>query len=292
MALRLRHRVMIIGDSGTGKTRAALSFASEHLLEFPDAKIAIIDCDDSMDFEMSRYSDVYDRLEKDEAGETPYWFRIVRYSHLEQAALKVQQYLRTNDLLIFEGLERGWELAQDHYTQEVFGRTTVEHMQTLRQTAISTNKETAPTTFDSMRDWPSIRKLWKNEILIPITVATPWHTVATAAGKPIVNLNQAQDIWNVNPFLRAIFGNIGMAPEGEKSDVKRFDIAVVLGIRNNRDHIFSVAKNREKTGLRPQDNSWTNRPFWATLQVVTEPKKEEEESAEVGSAGTDTNAAG
>lgn len=271
-----RQRILICGDSGYGKSRAALSFADEMLLERPDAKVAVIDCDDSMDYEIEKFPRVQAKL-VEPSGNHPYWFKITGHDALVTAKTRVLQYLGAGDILIFEGLERGWELSQDAYTEAVFGKSTGEHLQSLRASAVAASRLEAPVSFDNARDWPSIRKLWKNDVLIPLTVNVAHHVIATASSKQIVALSRDGSTSNVNPFVKAIFGEIGIAPEGEKSDVKRFDIAVCLGI-NRGNYILSVAKNRERTGLKPADIPWTSRPFWATLKNAIEPPPPEPEA--------------
>lgn len=275
----MRNRTLISGDTGTGKTRAALSVADEMLTQNPSMKIAIIDLDDSLEQELERFPDVKARL-TDENGKLVQWHLCAHYDALVSATTRVQQYLGEGDLLIIEGLERGWELSQDKYTEDVFGKTSGEHLATLRAQRISQGQDQAPASYDSARDWPSIRKMWKNDVLFKLTVATKWHTIATSAAKGIVSLDSRGEKWNVNPYQRGIFGEIGVVPEGEKSDSKRFEAVIVLGY-TKMGYEFSVAKNRYGERRTPHGVMWSNRPFWATFeQAAVAPQPEEEVSQE------------
>lgn len=275
----MRNRTLISGDTGTGKTRAALSVADEMLTSNPTMKIAVIDLDDSLEQELERFPDVRARLANAE-GKLVQWHLCASYDALVTATTKVQQYLGEGDLLIFEGLERGWELAQDKYTEDVFGKTSGEHLATLRAAHIAAGQDQAPASYDSARDWPSIRKMWKNDVLFKLLVATKWNVIATSAAKAIVSLDSRGEKWNVNPYQRGIFAEIGSVPEGEKSDSKRFEAVVLLGY-TRQGYEFSVAKNRYGATRMPHGVMWTNRPFWATFEAAAvAPKPKEEEKAE------------
>src|SRR3989337_271341 len=269
----MRTRIMIAADSGCGKTHAALSFASERLLKEPDLPVFVIDLDDSMDYEIDKFPDVKAKLTNDK-GLPQNWYKIADYEGLMTAVTKAQQVLAKGGVLIIEGLERGWELAQDTFTEAVFGKSSGEHLQSLRASAVAQTRLQAPVSYDNARDWPSIRKLWKNNVLVPLTSACPWDVVATCSAKKIVALDSQGEKFNVNPFIKGIFGDIGIAPEGEKSDVKRFDLAVCLGM-NGGIYLFSIAKNRTGTGVRPSEVRWTNRPFLATLENALKGEKED-----------------
>ena len=258
-----RQRIMLAADSGCGKSHAALSFAEEQLLEHPDATIAVIDCDDSLEEILPKFPDVAAKLTV--GGKRHNWWMIQSYNDLLTAATKVQQMLHAGDVLIFEGLERGWEIAQDYYSEQVFGKSPAEHLMSIRESRVAASKLDSPVSYDIARDWPTIRKLWRNEILVPLTTATSFHIVATTAAKEIVLLSADRSVYNVSPFIRGIYGEMGAAPEGEKHDTKRFSLAVVLGISGSR-YIMSVAKNRsDVSNRRPQNINWTSMPFWATL---------------------------
>jgi len=246
--------------------------------------VFVVDEIDKPEFSQVKAKLVSTEVDKDGYPRTPMWFFIDSFDALEAALIKVEQNMKREDIVIFEGLERGWELAQDNYTEKVFGKSTAEHLSTLRQSRVAASKLDAPVSFDTARDWPSIRKMWKNEILIPLTTATPWHFVATAASKPIVLLNANEGTYNVNPYIKGIYGNVGVAPEGEKNDTKRFDISIVLGVQREK-HVLSIVKNREESGMRPQNIEWTNRPFWATVQVAVTPKQEPESEPAAVAAG-------
>ncbi len=267
-----RKRILLVGDSGVGKSHAVLDFLDEHLIERPETKIFVIDLDDSMTDLFDRYEDVVKVLENPEQGQHK---MITSYTDLLSATVKAQQFLGKDDILVFEGLERGWELSQDEYTEEVFGKTSAQHLAELRKIRVEASQKDAPVSYDSARDWPSIRKMWKNDVLIPLTTATPWHIIATTAAKALVNLGG--DTYNTNEFLRSIFSDSGVVPEGEKSDVKRFGIAITLGKHpQNGTYTFSVNKNRTGLGVTPKNCTWTKRPFWATLQMQLNQEEEEE----------------
>jgi hypothetical protein len=282
----MRNRTLVSGDTGTGKTLAALSVADEMLTHSPNMKIEIIDLDDSLEQELERFPDVKARLANSE-GKLVHWHLCAHYDALLAATTKVQQTLGEGDLLIIEGLERGWELAQDKYTEDVFGRTSGEHLATLRAARIAAGQDSAPASYDSARDWPSIRKMWKNDILFKLTVAVKWSVIATSAAKAIVSLDSRGEKWNVNPYQRGIFGTLGVVPEGEKSDSKRFEAVVMLGY-TREGFEFSVAKNRYGERRTPHGVVWTNRPFWATVTAaaIAPQAEEEEEKEEVAPAST------
>lgn len=259
----IRDRVMLVADSGMGKTRAMLSYIEEHLNDDSSINVAVIDCDDSMEELLDGFPLTKALLQK---GTN--WWLVRNYRQLGEAAARIPMLLKEGDILAFEGLERGWELAQDYYTEEVFGKNPAEQLMHIRKSLVSADS-LKPTSYDTARDWPTIRKLWKNEVLYELTAGVPWHVVTTVSAKPIVNLGG--DTWNVNPYVRAIFGDIGVAPEGEKSDYKRFQLIVCLGM-SGADYVLSVAKNRTTLeALRPKGVKWTNMPFWARTKSVLRP---------------------
>jgi hypothetical protein len=285
-----RERIMVIADSGAGKTHAALSVADELLMEKPDAKIMVIDMDDSLEDLLPKFPDVAPHLNR-KPGPDRNWFLVSTYEELLACVDKAKTRLGTGDILIIEGLERGWELAQDYYSQEVYGHSPAEHTTSIRKmnvegaNSLDAGSALKASTFDVARDWPSIKKFWKSEILIPLTTATMYHIVATAASKPLVNLNESKGIWNADPYIRAIFQPVGVIPEGEKNDIKRFSTIVVLGILGS-NHIFGVVKLRS-LGAKILEQRWTNRPFLTSLRMaVTPPELEKEKEVEEKSVAT------
>lgn len=256
----MRTKMLLVADSGMGKSHALLSFMEEHLTENPGANIAVIDFDDSLEELLPAFPQVSALLVR---GQN--WWLVKSYETLREAQAKIPTLLREGDVLGVEGLERGWELAQDYYTENVFGKNPAEQLMSIRKSLVSSDS-LKPTSYDTARDWPTIRKLWKSEVLYELTTAVPWSIVATVAGKAIVNLGG--DTFNVSPFTRAIFGDIGIAPEGEKADHKRFQLIVCLGMQGS-DYVMSVAKNRTpENPRRPMGVKWTNMPFWARLRSV------------------------
>jgi hypothetical protein len=240
----MREKVMLVGDSNTSKTFSLISLA----MLYPSSKVIIFDPDDGSSKTL------------DELGLTPndlpnLMIIPVRadWGEFKTAYDIVKPTLTEKDWMCFDMLGRFWDLAQQYYAQQVFGKNPVEHLLSLKKQAQSTQFN----GFDGLQDWPLIKRIYGELFIDDAVVYSKFNVMATCGVKEFLPVERVP-----KTGIQSLYAlRFGIKPDGEKHNVYRFDTQAVLYRKKEGGYFFKLVRDR---GRQVQDTEFeiTGKNFW------------------------------
>lgn len=198
-----RDRILGFGGPGAGKTRAWMSIADAYRRTNTDNKFYLLDTDDT------------------------YWANVEEYPELAESGIVVpryvfewEDYVATSkefaakavpgDWIITDLFDKGWDEAQNYYSNQVYGEDKADYY-LLRRQEVARQKKDAKNfqAFDGWTDWNVIKPIhaqWANYVLF----RNQAHIFLATTQKPLDRKVDKKDIIDT-------FGHIGSKPGGEKS---------------------------------------------------------------------------
>ena len=171
---------------------------------------------------------------KDQIGYQPdnlEYFKASEWSRVKDGMEYAMANLGPRDWLFFEMMNSMWELSQDTYVENVYGGDIGEYLMELRskterEIEASGAKDPAKARRDGMKgagldgqtDWFPIKRMHNKDVREKALMRGNFHLCGTTALTQIDSRDA--DKWTE-------FSNLGRRPEGEKSNVYKFDTILV-----------------------------------------------------------------
>lgn len=247
----VREKVLIIGDSNTGKTSALVALARL----YPERTVVIFDPDDGTSKALTGQGITHEQLPN---------LMIYPVRSDWQAMLEYYQackaVLREGDWLCFDMLGRFWDLVQQYYSIRVFGQNPIEHLLALRSQA----QKPGFGGFDGLQDWSLIKRL-HNELLMDDAVLYSRFNVMATTGVTTYMPMEKVPQKGVEGLLATQFG---IKPVGEKHNIYRFDtVAITYRDPQTTGFMFKLVKDRGREVDISLPHNMQGSDFWTQYRA-------------------------
>jgi len=222
--MALRERLMLVGDTGTGKSYSCLTLARE----LAPTPFYFIDTDDSVDrllfTEFKGLTNVY-----------PY--PSSSWEKCEKSLEDISSKVKEGDWLVIDMLCSTWDFVQSYFVEQVFGKKIDDYFLEVRKTM-----KIGATRLDGLKgwvDWGVINKIyqdWVNKIMYQL----PCHVAATSKVTSLMTTDE--------PEIRSLFSSLGIKPEGEKRNSYRVH-TILLTAHDKNGWYISTIKDRGRRQL-------------------------------------------
>jgi hypothetical protein len=241
----MREKVLLVGEMNTSKTLSIIKMA----ILYPNNRVVIFDPDDGTG------KVIYELTGGVGLSVLPN-LTIVKVTR-DWKALK-EQYdmwktvLVEGDWMSFDMLGRFWDNSQDFYGTEVFGKTVLERILTLRKAAGKVQFE----GFDGLQDWTLIKGI-HNEIIDDAITNQSFNIMGTTSVKEYLPVEKVPKSGIAGVYA----SEFGLKPEGEKHNIYRFDTQAFM-IRKNNGYYFRLVRDRGRQVDVKQEYEITGSSFW------------------------------
>ena len=245
----MREKVLLSGEANTSKTLSLIALA----ILYPDRKVVILDPDDG----------VGKVLEELGVGELPNltvipvradWGKMLS----DYESIKTQ--LTPNDWLCMDMLGRFWDLSQNYYSSEVFGKNPAEHIIQLKKQASQVNFG----GFDGLQDWAVIKRLHNEQLMDDAVLYSPFNVMCTTSVKEFLPVEKVPKTGQLGIYA----SEFGIKPEGEKHNIYRFDSQLVLYRKKNNTYWFRIVRDRGRPVDVKQEFEITGRSAWEVYREM------------------------
>lgn len=211
-----RERILVFGGAGTGKSTTWVELAQR----CPDDTFYVLDSDFAVE-----------RMTQD-LGLTNVEVTVaLEWADFVEGVKTAQAKMKPNDWLVIDFIAPAWDAAQAYFTDQIFGKDIAAYFLEARK------KKAKGNPLDGDTDWGVINKIykaWMNNLL----AKTPGHILATAPAKAVGDRD--------DPGVKAMFGSVGVRPEGQKHLAYAFHTVLLLLKHRNGEWQFTTVKDRQR----------------------------------------------
>ena len=244
---RAREKILVYGDWGSGKSYARNRLIGALRASGSDAKVFVIDTDDTRDRALDAYGDGF--LEHVE------WAYVNAWEDWLEAAERFAAKIGPDDWLVIDRIDLAWAAAQDYYVRRVFGVDSAEFflqfaadLEANPRFSKDGNRitEGSPLAGAHGQRWDHIKRTYAQFVsnaLFPRTTVKertwghPGHVLACAGEKDV---NREKD----DAQTVSAYGGFGKKPAGEKNLPSQFHSVLWLsGVPG--DWRYSTGRERE-----------------------------------------------
>lgn len=201
-----RERILVYGTTGTSKTHSWFNIADWHQRTKSTARFLVLDTDNSVTEELE---EGYPHLTNVEI------FPTFNYTDFSTNLDKATAFINPDDWLVVDMVGELWEMAQRHFTDQVFNRDIESHFLAMRAEMQRYNESRNPNDKQKTRlnplegftDWPTINKL-NQGIMDRLCLRNTSHVYCTSKAQA---LNSQDDEQNQD-----VYGRYGFRPQGQK----------------------------------------------------------------------------
>ncbi len=239
----MREKILLVGDSNTSKTLSLISLA----ILIPDKRVTILDPDDGIAKVLAELG----------VGELPNLTVIPVRADWGDMLTKYQaakEELTSGDWLCMDMLGRFWDLSQNYYSSEVFGKDPAEHIIQLKKQA----DQVSFGGFDGLQDWTVIKRLHNESLMDDAVLYSPFNVMCTTS----VTLFSPKEKVPKTGQLGIYATEFGIKPEGEKHNIYRFDTQAVLYRKKDNTYWFRLVRDRGRTVDVKQEFNITGKGFF------------------------------
>lgn len=236
-----RERILVYGETSSGKTTALLSIAAFHQKRGSDARFYVVSSGD-LAYEQMLPADQYAHLtnvEYSDCWEFPEWMDAGK-GYLEMARKRAKGEASA-DWLVVDLYSSLWTVVQDFYIAQVRGESGDDFW-----TAAAKRAEGAKSGWALYEDinWQVANKLYR-EFSQRIIGRWPGHVLAIAAAKP-VDKDKGGKVTEADGNIGDWFGRLGEKPAGQKDMAYEFRDVVQMRRLGSGMFTMSTAKGRER----------------------------------------------
>ena len=241
----MREKVLLTGDSNTSKTFSLVSLA----MLYPDRKVIIFDPDDGTAKTLGEFG-------LSNADFPNLTIIPVRNNWEEFMATytTIRTTLAETDWMCVDMLGRFWDMAQQYYSQRVFGQNPIEHLMTLKRQAQGVQFN----GFDGLQDWPLIKRIHNELFVDDMVVYSKFSVMCTTAAKDFMPMEKVPKTGTQSIYA----AEFGMKPEGEKHNIFRFDTQAVMYRKPAGTYHFRLVRDRGRHTDIKQEFDITGKSFW------------------------------
>lgn len=227
-----KERLLIYGGPGVGKTYAILSL----LRLYPKSKVFVIDVDDGASTTAEEFEDLdEDRL---------FYFKCKNFAEVIEDWNIIEEEIEPDDWICLDMLGQFWELAQQDYVKEIWGKDIGEYYKQMRKDAEDAKKQNKQVNLSGWEDWSIIKKSHNSDFIEKIKRCGS-RVLLTAGSKTLITSGRAAD----GPAIVSVFGKVGQKPVGEKHNPHRVHTILFLEKDSKGDYYVTCLKNRGKSAF-------------------------------------------
>lgn len=231
-----RERLLGYGGAGAGKTKAWLDIAQAYEDAGMDGEFHVLDTDYSV--ERMLYDGYPDLIESGRIKVTVPYDGWVDYTNFASGL----SGLEDEDWVIVDLMDVSWEEAQEHYSNEVYGKDKGDYFVERRKAMKNPGKENM---FEGSTDWNVIKPLYEN-FSKSIFYKHAGHTFVTAGGAAV---SRGGGSWGDSKEVVATFGHVGIKPTGNKRLAHNVHTALFFEV-TKKGWKLTTAKDREREMLK------------------------------------------
>ncbi len=239
----MREKILLSGEMNTSKTLSLVSLA----VLYPDSKVVILDPDDGVAKLLNELG-LEDLPNLTIIPVRADWGEMLGNYKLAKAILT------PDDWLCMDMLGRFWDLSQNYYSSEVFGKDPAEHIIQLRKQASQVNFG----GFDGLQDWAVIKRLHNESLMDDAVLYSEFNIMCTTSVKEWLPVEKVPKTGQLGIYAT----EFGVKPEGEKHNIYRFDTQAVLYRRKDGTYHFRLVRDRGRTVDLKQEFDFTGKSFW------------------------------
>jgi RecA/RadA recombinase len=250
-----RERILVYGETSSGKTSAALSLAAFHQRRGSEARFFALSSGDLAYEQMldaPRYA-ALTNVEYEDCFEYGDW--ITHGRRFLEAAKKRAKTGPSEDWLIVDLYSSLWGLVQQTYIDQIATVAGKDDDSTDFWTRAALRAETSNNGFEMFSDinWQFCNKIYGD--IQRIMGRWPGHVIAVAAAKP-VEKDRGGKVTEADANYAEWFGKLGSKPAGQKEMAYEFRDVVFCKRLGNGKHTLTTAKARERAAEPLKGAEW------------------------------------
>ena len=222
---KMREKIMLSGDSNTSKSLSLVMLA----VLYPDSKVVILDPDDGIGKLLAELG-LEDLPNLEVIPVRADWGKMLENYYL------VKKELSPSDWLCMDMLGRFWDLSQNYYSSEVFGKDPAEHIIQLKKQASQVNFG----GFDGLQDWAVIKRLHNEQLMDDAVLYSEFNVMCTTSVRDWLPVEKVPKTGQLGIYA----SEFGIKPEGEKHNIYRFDTQAVLYRKKEGTYHFRLVRDR------------------------------------------------
>jgi len=231
----MREKLLIAGDTNTGKTMTIIHLATV----YPNSTVVAFDAEGDIDLTLEEM--------KASIGVTlpnlvvvnvkPDWYEFVgKYKEF-----KVK--LKPEDWMCFDMMGVFWDLAQIYFARRVFGESPSEHILKLKEQA----KRTDFAGFDGLTEWSLIKRMHNEDVFDD---AVRWSDFNVLATTSLTDFSPKEKIPPTG-YDYIMANEFGKKLEGEKHNRYRFRDILIIYVRKDGHFCYKVVKQKNTVMTMP-----------------------------------------
>lgn len=226
-------RLLAYGGSGAGKSKAWLDIAQAYEDGGFDGVFRVLDTDYAI--ERMLFDGYPDLLKSGRVEVTvPHdgWVDYVAFGEM------VKREAEVDDWTIVDLMDVSWEEAQNHYSNEVYGKDKGDYFVSRRKDMKNPDKENL---FEGYTDWNVIKPLY-DSLSKRVFYAHKGHTFVTAGAAAV---SRGGGSFGDSKEIVSTFGHVGLKPTGNKRLMHHVHTAVFF-LQGKDEWTMTTAKDRER----------------------------------------------
>lgn len=247
-----RERILVYGDTSSGKTSCALSLAAFAQKRGSDARFYALSSGDLAYEQMldaPRYADLTN-VEYEDCFEYEDWY-LNSKRFLEAARKRSKTGVGSNDWLIVDLYSSLWGIVQQAYIDKIAG--TDNSMDFWEKAAKRAESSSSGWELYSDINWQLCNK-WYGDIQ-RVLGRWPGHVIAVAEAKP-VDKDKGGKVNEADQGYAEWFGKLGFKPGGQKSMAYEFRDILLCKRMGSGKHTLTTAKAREREAEPLKGAEW------------------------------------
>ncbi|RKZ12911.1 hypothetical protein DRQ53_14095 [bacterium] len=232
----IQERILLMGGAGSGKTRAWLSIADMARKTKSDAKFYVIDTDFAVERMLSAG---FEKLRDYGSLEVVTPFEFPDYT---SAAEDFRKRMGPDDWLIVDLMNHAWEEVQNHYSNEVFGKSKGDYFLEVRKGLKDASKGFQ--AFEGWTDWNIIKPMY-TDFANKVYFGHKGHTLICTSARAVDRGSRGKGSADPKEIIQA-FGHIGFRPEGEKRTAHNVHTVLLMSQKNDETWNVDTGKDRER----------------------------------------------
>jgi DNA replicative helicase MCM subunit Mcm2 (Cdc46/Mcm family) len=234
-----REKILVYGDTGTGKTYNAFKIAS-HL---PNARFYWLDTDDAFERGLEEFPELEGRITS---------YPCQTWEQVEAAVADIEQKVKAQDWIIIDMVDALWGQVQSYFVSQVFGKKKDDYFLEVRK-AMRSGASIAQAAFKGWIDWPVINAIYQ-DLINRVCFQMPANIYLAAKSASMTGEEEAG--------FRDLFSGFLFKPEGEKRNPYRIHTILFLHKERTKEGTKYYCTTVKDRGGRPYLNGVALHDFY------------------------------